>query len=562
MLRDGSGGGALLHDDPAATLSSTIIAAVPSMSSFDTIIVGAGSAGCVLAARLSEDGARTVALVEAGGPPKRREIHIPAAFSKLFRTQCDWAYTTEAQPELGGRQLFWPRGRVVGGSSSINAMIHTRGNPHDYDSWSREGAAGWSFEDVLPFFRKLEGRDGAGGERGPLDVRSLVSPNPLSRAFLTACEEEGIAPNGDFDGARQEGAGFFRVNQRGGRRFSCAAAYLKPALGRPNLTLFTETLTTRVLIEGGRARGVEVLERGRHPRTLVAEREVILCGGAVNSPQILMLSGIGPAEELRSAGIAPVVDSPEVGRNLQDHLAAGVAHACTRPVTLAAAETLGSLLQFLFLRRGMLTSNVAEAGAFVRSRPGLPSPDVELIFGPAYFVSHGFANPAGHGFTVGAILLHPQSRGTVRLRSTNPLDPPRIQPEYLRERADWTPMLDGLRLARRIARARAFDAFRGDEVLPGPQVQSDEDLAAFVRRTAETLYHPVGTCRMGSDAMAVVDPELRVRGVDGLRVVDASVMPSIISGHTNGPVVMIAEKAAEMIQRGQSQPRVPAVMPA
>lgn len=526
------------------------------LSSFDTIIVGAGSAGCVLAARLSEDGRRRVALVEAGSFERRKEIAIPAAFSKLFRTGCDWAYSTEEQEQLEGRRLFWPRGRMIGGSSSMNAMIHTRGNPHDYDSWSREGCAGWSFADVLPTFERLEGR-GAGSGGGPLDVHSLVSPNPLSLAFLEACEESGIPRNPDYDGARQDGAFLFRVNQRGGRRFSCAAAYLEPALSRPNLTVLPNRLTTRVMVESGRARGIEILENG-HARRLEAG-EVILCGGAVNSPQLLLLSGIGPPDELRAEGVEPVLDLPGVGRNLQDHLAAGIAHACTKPVTLAGAETLANVLRFVLFRRGMLTSNVAEAGAFLRSVPDAPSPDIEIIFGPTYFVNHGFSNPSGHGYTVGAILLHPKSRGTIRLRGANPREAPAIQPAYLAEPEDRRLLLDGLRMARRIARARAFDRFRGMEVLPGATVESDGELAAFIGRTAETLYHPVGTCRMGTDELAVVDPELRVRGVDGLRVADASVIPSIPSGHTNAPVVMIAEKAALMVQRGQSQPSVPAV---
>jgi choline dehydrogenase len=492
---------------------------------FDFVVVGAGSAGCVLANRLTEDGRTSVALVEAGGPDKRQEIHVPAAFSKLFRSECDWAYDTEAQPRLDNRKLYWPRGRVLGGSSSINAMIFTRGHDHDFDAWERRGNRGWGAADVRPAF-----------DRAKLGCE-LRTKNPLSHAFVQACEESGIARNDDFNGPSMEGAGFFHVTQRNGKRESCAVAYLRPALQRPNLTVLTSAQTTRVLFERGRATGIEYVRNGVKQQ-LRAGREVILSGGSINSPQLLMLSGVGAADDLRPLGIDIVADLPGVGRNLQDHLSIGVAHRCTKPVTLAGAETIGNLVQYLVLRKGMLTSNVAEAGAFVRIDAEAPAPDIELIFGPTFYVNHGFGNPKGHGYTVGAILMHPKSRGTVRLRSADPLAAPAIDPNYLAEDDDLRLLVDGVKLCRRVADAKAFDEFRGEQVLP-----ESGDLAAHVRKYAETLYHPVGTCSMGD----VVDEQLRVRGVEGLRVIDASVMPTIITGHPNAAVIMIAEKGADAI---------------
>ena len=498
---------------------------------FDYVIVGAGSAGCVLANRLTADGGAKVALVEAGGRDNKQEIHVPAAFSKLFKSACDWAYFTEEQTQLNNRRLYWPRGKVLGGSSSMNAMIYTRGNPGDFDEWQQLGADGWGWADVAPIF-----------DRTLLDVSALRTPNPLSEAFVRACQDQGMARVDDLGGPTEEGAGLFRVTQSGGKRCSCAAAYLKPALRRDNLTVFTHAHAGRVLFERTRAVGVECVQDGK-PMTLRAAREVILSGGAINSPQILMLSGVGAAGDLRRLGIDVVADVPGVGENLQDHLSCGVAHASKQPITLAGAETIGNLLQYLVFKKGMLTSNVAEAGAFVRICGGSPVPDVELIFGPTYYVNHGFDNPPGHGFSVGAILLHPKSRGSIRLRSANPAEAPAIQPAYLREPDDLALLEEGLQLSLRVARGKAFEPYRGEEVLPAGRT-----LDALIRDKAETLYHPVGTCKMGRDDDAVVDSRLRVRGVDALRVVDASVMPTIVTGHPNAAVVMIAEKASEMIR--------------
>jgi len=511
---------------------------------FDYIVVGAGSAGCVLASRLTEDPKTTVLLLEAGGEDRRKEIHIPAAFSKLFKTECDWAYYTEPEPHLNQRRLYWPRGKVLGGSSSINAMIHIRGNPRDYDRWREGGGEGWGFSDLAPYFSKLEKSNG-----GLLSVEPLRCVNPLSKVFVEAAMEIGLPRNEDFNGSTQEGAGIYRVTQKKGRRFSAAAAYLRPALRRPNLTVHTQAQVPTVLFSRTRATGVRYVRGGR-PAESLAGREVILAGGAINSPQLLMLSGIGPADHLRSLSIQPVADLSGVGENLQDHLSVVTACESTKPITLAGAETMASLLRFVLFGSGPLTSNVAEAGAFLKTRSDEQAPDLQLLFGPVYYLNHGFTRPEGHGFSVGPALLHPRSRGRIRLRSADPFAPPAIEAHYLADPHDLEVLTEGVSLARRIMQAKAFDAFRGAEVYPGPGVASHAAIVEYIRGMAETLYHPVGTCKMGSDAAAVVDSRLRVRGVDGLRVVDASIMPAIISGNTNTPTIVIAERAADLIRRG------------
>ena len=523
------------------------------MASVDYVIVGAGSAGCVLAARLSEDPKVHVALLEAGGPDDRREIRIPAAFSKLFKTPLDWNYTTEPQEHLRGRALYWPRGKVLGGSSSMNAMIYIRGNPADYNGWESEGNLGWAFDEVLPYFLKSEdqarGRSELHGVGGPLRVEDLRTVNPLSRAFVEAAVAAGLPANADFNGPRQDGFGIYQVTQKRGQRQSAADAFLHPARGRSNLTVVPHAYATQIVLEGNRAAGIEYVNNGQE-YTLRAEREVILCGGAVNSPQLLMLSGIGPAKQLEQHGIEVALDLPGVGENLEDHLLLPVAYESKRAVSLANAESFGSVLNYMLFRRGMLTSCVAEAGGFLRTRPDLAAPNLQYHFGPVYYLKHGFERPEGHGFSIGPTLLRPASRGRIRLRSNFPMDPPLIEPNYLSQESEVDTMAFGIELARRIAACGPFDRYRGKEILPGASITARADIAAYIRNAVETVYHPVGTCKMGSDAMAVVDSSLCVRGIEGLRVADASVMPHVPSGNTNAPTIMIAEKAADMIRRG------------
>jgi len=519
---------------------------------YDCIIVGAGSAGCVLAARLTEDSSARVLLLEAGGRDTAREIHIPAAFSKLFKTKLDWNYSTEPEPYLNYRKLYWPRGKVLGGSSSINAMIYVRGNAVDYDGWKSLGNDGWGFAEVLPYFKKSENRERGAcefhGTGGPLNVAELKLVNPLTEAFIAGAQEIGIAANRDFSGAAQDGVGLYEVTQKNGRRHSAADAYLRAALASPNLTVVSGAHATRVLFEDGRATGVTYLRQGVAEEAR-ATSEVILAGGTLNSPQLLMLSGVGPAEQLSRHGIATVHDSPGVGANLQDHPMVSVGYLCTQPVSLDGAETFANLLRYLFLKKGPLTSNVAEGGLFTRTRAGLKVPDLQLLFGPAYYRGHGLVRRKENCFGFGPTLVTPESRGNVSLRSANPLDAPVIRANYLSTDADMRTMIEGVRLSRRIAHSRALDPYRGEEIHPGATATTDEDIAEFLRNEVETLYHPVGTCKMGNDPLAVVDARLRVHGVERLRVVDASVMPSVPGGNTNAPTIMIAEKAADMIRQ-------------
>ena len=514
--------------------------------------MGAGSAGCVLAARLTEDPAARVLLLEAGGRDTAREIRIPAAFSKLFKTGVDWNYSTEPEPHLNYRRLYWPRGKVLGGSSSINAMIYIRGNAADYEGWKNLGNEGWGFADVLPYFKKSENRERGAGEfhgvGGPLHVADLALVNPLTRAFIAGAEEIGIARNADFNGATQDGVGLYEVTQKNRQRHSAADAYLRIALARPNLKVETGAHATRVLIEKGRANGIAFLQNGME-REARATGEVILAGGTVNSPQLLMLSGIGPKEQLSRFGIPMAHDLPGVGANLQDHPMVSVGYLCTQPISLDGAETLANLLRYLIFKKGPLTSNVAEAGLFTRSRQGLSVPDIQLLFGPAYYRGHGLVRRKENCFGFGPTLIAPESRGNISLRSANPLEAPAIRANYLSTDAEMRTMIEGVKLSRCIAHTRAFDPYRGDEIHPGATATSDQDIAEFLRSEVETLYHPVGTCKMGNDPLAVVDARLRVHGIESLRVADASVMPTIPAGNTNAPAIMIAEKAADMIRR-------------
>ncbi len=522
---------------------------------YDYIIVGAGSAGCVLANRLTADGNNRVLLLEAGGRDWHPFIHMPAGLAKLINIKfLNWSYQTEPEAALDNRRMYWPRGRVLGGSSSINAMCYIRGQRADYDGWAAAGNRGWSWAEVLPYFRRSEdnqrGADSLHGAGGPLSVEDLRHVNPLSLAFLEAAAAAGHPRNGDFNGNEQRGFGRYQVTQRNGARCSTAAGYLAPAMQRPNLRVLTHAQATRVLFNRDRAIGIEARVGGRIER-FEARKEVLLSGGAINSPQLLLLSGVGPADHLRQHGIGVRVDSPGVGRNLTDHLDVCVLRHCKQKITYDRTNDLMIGLQYYFGRTGAGTSNIAETGGFATSKLSTDGrPDLQFHFVPAMLDDHGRNRLPGYGFTMHSCQLRPQSRGHLELASADPFLAPRIHANYLSAPGDLKMMLEGVRMTREIFAQSPLAPFAGDEILPGASATSEADLTAFIRRKAETIYHPVSTCRMGVDREAVVDPELRVRGLSGLRVVDASVMPSLISGNTNAPAVMIAEKASDLILAG------------
>jgi choline dehydrogenase-like flavoprotein len=517
----------------------------------DVIIVGAGSAGCVMANRLSSDPSRRVCLIEAGPRDRNPFIHIPLGLALLARSRSlNWSYATEPEPALMNRRLYWPRGRVLGGSSAINAMIYMRGHPADYAGWAKAAGPDWDWPAVRQVFLDLEGNtdldDEHHGTTGPLSVSDLRAVNPLSRAFVAAGQECQHLATPDFNGASQEGVGLYQVTQKDGRRFSSARAFLDPVRHRPNLTILTGEQVERVLFDGNRATGVRL--RGRD-LLLSPGGEVILCGGAINSPQLLMLSGIGPGAELQRMGIPVLQDAPEVGANLADHLDISVQAALQGREAIGVAPSflpraLKAAWDFATAGRGELTSNIAEAGGFVRSDPSRDRPNLQFHFIPAYLHDHGRKLSWGYGLTLHVCDLLPKSRGRISLASPDPKAPPRIKANYLSHPDDLPTLLRALKIARRITEAPALACHIRRETLPGPSVQTDADLESFIRARAETIYHPVGTCRMGLDPKAVTDPEGRVRGVIGLRVVDASLMPSIIAGNTNAPTMMIAETIA------------------
>ncbi|WP_424951968.1 GMC family oxidoreductase [Deinococcus sp.] len=517
----------------------------------DFVIVGAGSAGCVMANRLSEDenGGHTVLLLEAGHPDTAQEISIPAAFAKLFKSPLDWNYETEAQEHLDGRRLYWPRGRMLGGCSSINAMIYIRGHRADYDAWAEAGNAGWSYEDVLPYFIRAEdNEDGASeyhGAGGPLHVENRRYTNPICDALVEGFETLGYRHNPDFNGAEQEGVGRYQVTQKGGVRWSTATAYLRPALERPNLEARTGAQVLRVVLENGAATGVEYTEGGQ-THTVHARRGVVLSAGAITSPHLLMLSGVGERTQLEAAGIPVLHELPGVGQNLQDHVFVPLVYETSTP-GLKDAMSEAQMTLYLTEQRGMLVSNIAETGGFMKTRPDLGAPDLQYHNGPALFVDHGFVELDGHHFTLLPSLIKPASRGQIRLASADPSQAPLIEPNYLSEHADMDVLVYGLELARNAVLAAPLDVHRGDETLPGAGVTDRAGLEAHVRAHAMTIYHPVGTCKMGHDDLAVVDETLRVRGLERLWVVDASIMPEITRGNTNAPTIMIAEKAADLI---------------
>ena len=547
---------------------------MPAAKSCDYAIVGAGSAGCVLANRLSADPERSVLLIEAGGRDRNPLFRLPMLMGRLFHSGIyNWRYHTEPVPALDGRSLYWPRGKVLGGSSTINGMVYVRGNRHDYDRWAQMGLPGWSWDDVLPAFLRSEAHVQRGGAwhhaAGELTVCRARGTNPLFDLFIEAGREAGHPVNDDFNGAEQEGCGRYDFTIRRGKRWSTSYAFLRPVRRRRNLGVLTGALTLRVLVERGRATGVEIARGGRLLRVHAA-REVILCAGTVNSPQILMLSGIGPPAELERHGLEVVHDLPGVGRNLQDHVDCVLAWECTKPVTLyrdLRADRLAlSVARGLLFGDGVATTFPYEAGAFLKTRPELAAPDVQLHFMPALEKTANlhFPNPfrrtpaeANHGLTVRVGPLVPESRGTITLRSADPAEPPRIQPNYLESDADRETMVAGVRIVRDIMGRPALAAYRGRELAPGEAVRTGEDVVAWLRSAAMTTFHPVGTCKMGIDPMAVVDARLKVHGIEGLRVADASVMPVITSGNTNAPAIMIGEKAAGFV-RGEPAPSAPA----
>jgi choline dehydrogenase-like flavoprotein len=534
------------------------------MKQADYVIVGAGSAGCAIAARLTEDPSVSVLVIEAGGSNRHMSVTIPAAFAQQFHTKRDWDLSTEPEPGCDGRSLFVPRGKGLGGCSSMNAMLYVRGRPLDYDLWEAEGATGWGWKDVKPYFLRAE--DNSRGESddhavgGPLRVEDSRSPRHLTRSFLAGAEAAGIPYVPDYNGPEQDGASVAQVTQRGGRRWSTADAYLRPAMkSRKNLEVVTGVQVLRVEFDGSRASGVRFADKRGREQVAQASREVILSAGAIGSPQLLMLSGIGPADHLREVGIEVRVDLP-VGENLQDH----PYHVCIWDVpgggSLADAEKPGALLEWVLRKSGPLSSSVAEAFAFIRTRPGLPAADIQIHFAPAYFVDHGAGEYDGHALTIAPALVTPRARGRVWLRSSDPSAKPRILTNSLTEPEDVASLVAGVKVAREIA--AAMGDVVGRELFPGPDVQHPDDVEADLRRRVELLYHPVGTCPMGSGEQAVVDPQLRVRGVEGLRVADASVMPVIVGGNTNAPAIMIGERAADLVRGRVAEPAAREAAPA
>ena len=525
------------------------------MREYDYVIVGAGPAGCCLAARLSEDPDVSVLLLEAGGGDRHPYIHAPAGFAKLTGTSHTWGYTTAPQREIDGREMWYPQGRVLGGGSSINAMIYARGNPEDYDGWAAAGCPGWAYADVLPYFKRPEDNerfhDDYHGSGGPLGVSDPVRPLPISAAFLRAAQQAGLPYNADFNGAAQEGCGYYQVTNRNARRCSAVEAYLRPAMARPNLTVRTRALAVRVVVESGRAVGVDCGRRGR-PEHIRAAREVIVSAGAIGSPKLLMLSGIGRGDGLRALGIDVVHDLPGVGQNLQDHFDVYVVSECRGDFSYDKVKqphrTLWAVLQYLLFRQGPIASTLIDAGGFWYADADAPAPDIQMHFVLGSGLEYGLAKLKGAGVTLNSCFSRPRARGTVTLRGADPRTPPAIDPNYWGDPYDREMSLRGFKLAREIMAQEALCPFILCERHPGPDVRSDADIAAYARKAGKTDFHPVGTCKMGQDEMAVVDPALKVRGLDGLRVIDSSVMPLLTTGNTNAPTIMVAEKGADHVR--------------
>ncbi|WP_312162869.1 choline dehydrogenase [Phenylobacterium sp.] len=532
------------------------------MDRFDYVIIGAGSAGCVLANRLTEDPQVKVLLLEAGGKDNSILVKMPAGVGSLIGKPgtFNWGFWTEAEPNLEGRKLWWPRGKGWGGSSSINGMIYIRGHARDYDQWRQMGLQGWSYRDVLPYFKRSESLEGGGdawhGGEGPLKVSKASTPNPIYSATIEAGRQAGFKVTSDFNGFQQEGWGPYQLTIHDGQRWSAARGYLHPALSRSNLTCLTGARTSRIIVENGRATGVEYIDaKSGQKRVAHADREVLLSAGAVQSPQILLLSGIGDPEELGKFGIPVVQALKGVGANLQDHLDVTMSWECPQPITAHSLrkgliKTLAIGMNYAFFGKGLGRQQFLESGAFLKSRPDLDRPDLQIHTVAAIMQDHGKVAVPKDGFTFHVCQLRPESRGRVGLRSADPSDDPAIFANYLSTEEDRRALREGVRMMRKVAAQAALDPYRTEELFPGKDVETDEQIDAWIRKHAETIYHPVGTCKMGAagDEMAVVDGELKVRGVEGLRVIDASVMPTLVGGNTNAPTIMIAEKAADMLR--------------
>lgn len=523
---------------------------------FDFVIIGAGSAGCVLANRLSEKPDNRVCVIEAGPRDVNPVIHMPSGFLVSLLTRGhNWGFETVPQPGLNGRVGYQPRGKTLGGSSSINAMVYIRGQREDYDRWAALGNAGWSYDDVLPYFKKAEhfevGTSEFHGQNGPLNVTSLRAPNPILQHFYDASRELQLPINEDFNGASQEGCGPYHVTQKQGKRNSTAAAYLHPVENRPNLAVKTKARVARISFDGKKATGV-VIRQGKEEKFLSAARGVIVSAGAFQSPQVLMLSGIGPSDHLRANGISVVHDLPSVGENLHDHPDYVLSYKSPSKETVGfSPQGIWNLIKgyytYVSKKDGPLTSNMAEAGGFLKTTPEVATPDIQLHFVPALVDDHGRKLHTTHGFSCHVCVLRPKSRGRVTLSGVDPMAAPVIDPNFLSAPEDMETMMRGFKLTRRIMESPAMNAIRGEALYIG-NVHTDEEIEREIRNRTDTVYHPVGTCKMGTDDSAVVDPSLKVRGIDNLHVVDASIMPEVVSGNTNAPTIMIAEKAADMIQ--------------